>query len=83
MIRTYQMKTIGRLFSAAVDRADYLWTLARLSMLDSLAPLSEEPDRSGDPRGGRALAPSVLRDRFRPFRVATLSVYRRLVQLTA
>jgi hypothetical protein len=35
------MKTIIRLFSAAVDRADDLWTLARLSVLDWLAPLPE------------------------------------------
>ena len=48
------MKTIIRLFSAAVDRADDLWTLARLSVLDWLAPLPETPvDRAIREEGER------------------------------
>ncbi len=50
----HAMKTIGRLFSAAIDRADYLWTLARLSVLGWLAPLPETPvDRAIREEGER------------------------------
>jgi hypothetical protein len=49
------MRTIGRWFSAIVDRADYLLTLACFSVLDRLAGPPPEPsvDRAIRERGER------------------------------
>jgi hypothetical protein len=48
------MSKIGRWLWAVVDRADYLLTLARLSVLDRLAPLPKTPvDRAIREEGER------------------------------
>jgi hypothetical protein len=40
------MKTIGRCFWAVLDWSDYVWTLARLTVLDW--PLGREPETPTD-----------------------------------
>ena len=48
------MRMIGRWLSAILDRADYLLTRARLSVLDWLSPLPETPtDRAIREEGER------------------------------
>jgi hypothetical protein len=48
------MSTIGGWLSAALDRADHLLTLARLWVLDRLAPMPETPvDRAIREEGER------------------------------
>jgi hypothetical protein len=48
------MRAIGRWLSAALDRADYLLMVARLTVLDRLAPLQETPvDRAIRDEGER------------------------------
>jgi hypothetical protein len=48
------MRTIGRWLSAALDRADYVLTLARLSVVDRLRPPEETPiDRAIREEGER------------------------------
>jgi hypothetical protein len=48
------MRTIGRWLSAVPERADYLLTLARLWLLDRLAPMPETPvDRAIREEGER------------------------------
>jgi hypothetical protein len=48
------MRTIGRWLSAVADRADSLRTLARLWLLDRLAPMPETPvDRAIREEGER------------------------------
>jgi hypothetical protein len=57
MMARYGAAVLRRLCAELLDRADYLLTLARLSMcLDWLAPLQETPTDQANPGRGRAAA---------------------------
>jgi hypothetical protein len=72
--RATKVAIVGRWLSAILDRADYLLTLARLSVLDRLALLPEtEVDRAIREEGERA-ARGVLHHRFRPSDATSLSI---------